>query len=336
MKTFLIQFAILIALFLFFILAIELHHWYKFTIKLPPNDNQTITWGHKVKNNKMGFREKDFDLLTLCQPNRFVILILGDSLTWGVGLDDKQRYSNLLEEFLQQEYQNKQITVLNFATQGASTIKERDIFRLVYKEIKPDLLIVGFCKNDPQEKQDNYSKERDFYFLKIMPVLTFLSNHKMFSSLQLLSQIYENILISFKKIPNWYVALDRVYDEQSAEWHGFTKALKDIAEMTKEIHSNPPIFISLNAGASTSNRVPTDYNNPDKFLNFFLKWYHQAENAAKQAGFITVNCEEEFKKLKNYIMAVIPGVDGHPDAEMNKIYAKKLFSIIKAYKFIER
>lgn len=333
METLLIRSAILIAFFLFFILAIELHHWYKFAIKLPPNDNRTITWGHKVKNNKWGFREKDFDALTLSQPDRFVILVLGDSLTWGVGLEDNERYTYLLEELLQQEYQDKQVTVLNFAVTGGATIKERDIMLSVYKQIKPKVVIIGFCFNDPIEREHDYSREKEFYFSKINPILLFLSRHKMPASAQLLALAYENFLILLKKIPDWEDISNAAYNEESSQWGEFANALKDIVTMTKEVTPHPPIFISLNQGTSYS--VPTDYCNPDAELKQILLWYHQAEAAARQAGFITVNCEEELKKLKKHIMAVIKGADGHPSMEMNKIYAEKLFSVIKTHKFIK-
>lgn len=333
-KFLLIQFLILSVLIFLAISVIELHHWFKFTIKLPPNDNRTVTWGHKIEKNRWGFRERDFDAATLCQPDRFVILVLGDSLTWGIGLSEKQRYTNLLEEFLQQEYRNKKITSFNFGAMAASTAKERDVLRSFYKEIKPKLVIVGFCSNDPMEGERNYSKERVFYFSKITHFLSFLRRHRMPASAQLLSQAYENILIALKKIPDYEDILNRAYDEQSAEWREFTKSLKDIAAMTEEVTSNPPIFISLNQG--TSARDPTDYSNPDTDLKRRLELFHQAERAASQAGFISVNCEEEFKKLKNHIMAVVVGEDGHPTPEMNRIYAEKLLSVIKTNKLLEK
>ncbi len=32
----------------------------------------------------------------------------------------------------------------------------------------------------------------------------------------------------------------------------------------------------------------TDYNYPDEHLRLFLQWYHQAEQAARDIGFISV------------------------------------------------
>ena len=42
------------------------------------------TWGHEVRNNRLGFREREF---VVPKPaNTCRIMVLGDSLTWGAGL----------------------------------------------------------------------------------------------------------------------------------------------------------------------------------------------------------------------------------------------------------
>lgn len=334
LKIGLIQVVILFFLLILLILVIELRFYYKYKIKYPPNDFVTITWGHKVKNNKWGFRERDYNISAIKKADCFLIAVLGDSLTWGAGLTESQRYSNLLEGYLQSEYPNKKIIVMNFGIPSGPTTKEQSIYKSIYKEFKPNLTILGFCFNDPQEKQQHYSKEREIFFEKVDPVVSFLNRYHMKGTAKLIPTVYENILIAFKKIPHWTVALDRVYNVNSLEWNRFLKALEAIVQMSGEIAPNPPIFISLNQGVS--NRVPTDYNNPDERLQLYIKWYHQAEFAANQAGFIAINCENEFKNLNNHIMAVIPNEDIHPSAKMNEIYARKLFSIIKEKGFVNK
>jgi len=324
-----IQTAILFFSLCLLIIAVEMHYRYKYSFKLPKNDYETVTWGIPTKKNNLGYRGQDFEIRAFDRTDHSIILVLGDSLTWGAGLDEKERYSDLLQTYLRSENPGLKVTVLNFGIRYGATTKQRDILRSYYKQIEPDLVIVGFCINDPQEKFQNYSKEREEYFSKIKPLLSFLKHYKMKGTHQLVSQVYENVLTVAKKIPRWQDALDRAYDQDSADWHRFEDALKEIAVMSKEVTPNPPVFISLNQGAS--NLAPTDYNKPDPVLNnYFLRWYHQAESAAKKHGFIAVNCEEEFKaQLKDHVMAVVPGEDGHPTAEMNKIYAQKLVSVMK-------
>lgn len=315
----------MLAILLLFIIGIEIFYWYQWNHLLPANDKKNYTWGQKINWNELGFREKEFKL----QPfNGFRIMVLGDSLTWGAGLSESQRYSNLLGEYLREGYLDKNIEVLNFGLSGGATTDERDILQKYYQVLKPDLVIVGFCLNDPQPEAQNWSQEREYYFNKIKPFSNFLSKIRFRGTLYILTRTYENFLLKTDKIPFWTEALNRTYELESKEWREFRQSLKDIVKMSGEITPHPPLFVSLNQGVSK--KEPTDYNNQsDEFLNLFLKWYHQAEEAAAEAGFITTNYEEEFRtELKNHIMAVVPGKDGHPTFEMNKIYAKKLADVI--------
>src|SRR5260370_40571869 len=117
---------------------------------LPVNgwvNGKLITWGNPVENNRFDFREREF--VTPKPPNVFRIMVLGDSLTWGAGLAPDERYSNLLEKSLNETYPGKKFEVLNFGIPGGPTTEERDILRKYRDRVQPDLIIVGFCINDP-------------------------------------------------------------------------------------------------------------------------------------------------------------------------------------------
>jgi lysophospholipase L1-like esterase len=318
---------------------------YKSLPKLPCDDysgsykrcNEKIlyTWGNPVINNSFGFREREF---AIPKPeNVFRIMVLGDSLTWGAGLAVEERYTNRLEKYLNERLKGKfpkRIEVLNFGIPGGPTIAERDILRTFIDLVNPDLVIVGFCLNDPQPKSQEWSIEKDrihryarFFLSPIRRLFRILH-------LELTASFIENgfykTLEKLGIIPPWYVALDRVYDKNSKEWKDFEEALKDIRDMSDKKGLPPPIFAVLNQGVYTDK--PTDYRNPDDMLKLYLKWYHQAEDTARKIGFKTVNFEKEIaEKLHDKPLAVNV-LDGHPSAEVNDIYAQKLAEfIIKEY-----
>lgn len=293
------------------------------------------TWGNPVVNNSFGFREREF---AIPKPdNVFRIMVLGDSLTWGAGLAVEERYTNRLEKYLNERLIGKfpkRIEVLNFGIPGGPTIAERDILRKFIDLVNPDLVIVGFCLNDPQPKSQDWSIEKDridryakFFLVPIKLLFGILH-------LELTASFIENgfykTLEKLGIIPPWYVALDRVYDKNSKEWKDFEEALKDIRDISNKKGLPPPIFAVLNQGVYTDK--PTDYRNPDDMLKLYLKWYHQAEDTASKIGFRTVNFEKEIaEKLHDKPLAVNV-LDGHPSAEVNDIYAQKLAEfIIKEY-----
>ncbi len=111
----------------------------------PPGEKYR-TFGHQFTTNRYGFREREFS------PEKpdsvFRILVLGDSLTFGVGVDSDHRYTNLLEEMLNLKLKPKKYEVLNFGMGGYATDQERDLLTSLLKKIQCDLVIVGFFWND--------------------------------------------------------------------------------------------------------------------------------------------------------------------------------------------
>src|SRR5947209_18236687 len=118
-------------------------------------NGRLLTWGHLVETNRLGFRECDFQVPK--PPGVFRIMVLGDSLTWGAGLAPEERYTNLLERRLNEAYPGR-FEVLNFGFPAGSTIEERSVLRKYKDLVQPDLVLVGFCINDPQPKAQDYSK----------------------------------------------------------------------------------------------------------------------------------------------------------------------------------
>jgi hypothetical protein len=63
-----------------------------------------------VATNSLGYRERELGPKT---PDRFRIIVIGDSYTWGQGLEASERFSNVLESLLGPHYE-----VFNFGTPG--------------------------------------------------------------------------------------------------------------------------------------------------------------------------------------------------------------------------
>lgn len=297
---------------------------------LPRNgisDGQHYTWGHHVINNRLGFREKEIAIPK--PPGVFRIIILGDSLTWGAGLGINQRYSNLTEQYIRESYQgNKKIEVLNFGISGGPLIVYRDILVKIKHLLQPDLIVVGFCLNDPQPRKQDYSYEKEMIYRKSYFVFNFLAKYKTlapYTSGRIEAAYWRSMEI-LGIIPTWWEALDRVYDTDSKEWKLFNEALIDIMNISDELGLHKPIFIVLNQGSSTTK--PTDYNNPDDILKYFIRWYRQVESSAKKIGYRTINHEAEFATSLTENVLAINELDGHPSAQQNIIYAQKLSSLI--------
>ncbi|BFU93745.1 MAG: hypothetical protein NTNFB02_04670 [Nitrospira sp.] len=78
-------------------------------------------------------------------PNRFRIAIVGDSLTYGDGVEARHTYSALLQQLLEQDYA---VEVLNLGSDGMQSEDVRNRVLEFAPRLRPDLVIYGVCHND--------------------------------------------------------------------------------------------------------------------------------------------------------------------------------------------
>jgi hypothetical protein len=104
-------------------------------------------WKKNIHYNRWGFRERDFDPI---KPNgTYRIAVIGDSLTFGQGINEKDRFSNLLEEKLN-AMGGRKYQLLNFALPGAETTDELKFLTNSVLSNKPDFVLLQWYFNDVQ------------------------------------------------------------------------------------------------------------------------------------------------------------------------------------------
>lgn len=117
--------------------------------KVLPNVNaihKTPEYSYRYRTNSQGFRgTKEYEIVP--PENCFRIVVQGDSVTLGHGVKDNETYSYLLEEMLQKD--GVKAEVINMAVSGFGTAEEIIQFHEVAKKYKPDLVVLGFFRNDP-------------------------------------------------------------------------------------------------------------------------------------------------------------------------------------------
>jgi len=115
-------------------------------------------WGTAVRYNTWGFRERDFDPKKPVGTYR--IAVIGDSLTFGPGIREQERFSNLLEERLNGKH-GQPYQVLNFGRPGAETTDELGFLTLAVLSNKPDFILLQWYINDV-EGNDKSETPRPF------------------------------------------------------------------------------------------------------------------------------------------------------------------------------
>ncbi len=292
------------------------------------------TWGKLVVRNKYGFRD---DPITPKPKGVFRVMVLGDSFTWGAGLAENEKYTSVLDSLLKDYFKGQQIEVVNCALSGSPTITERDILRQLKDTVSPDLVIVGYCLNDPQPKGEDWSVEKEAFEKKWTPLLTQIQKDFSFFHLNYIGDAIKkavyNMATKYADLPTWEEALGRAYDPKSKQWADFRQALKDIKNMSDSMGCPKPIIGIFNQVATI------DYHNKlseaeQAKLKLRLGWLKQVYDTGIEFGYETIDYlplmekEVEAKRITPANSIVNP-LDGHPSAYLDRIYAFEFFERAK-------
>lgn len=302
----------------------------------PPNQ-EFRTFGHPYTSNNLGFRERNFSFKK--PTDTFRILVFGDSLTFGVGLAEKQRYTNLLEEMLSLQFPGRKFEVLNFGVPGFATDQERDLMEAILKKVEGDLVVVGFCCDDIKMTTQSFLK----HF--VMRVQESGQTFEMLLNLD----IFKNPRRTFEKIPveplkefqpesHWYqkTKLYKALDEHTnlfldnalptpAQWDYVLNEFMAMMDLTKQYQLPPPVVVLLNLGFVDPNK--NDFNHPSGNLAQFIRKLEFVDGQLAPLGFTIVDTLPLFQKYSHRAMAISEW-EWHPNYLANYLYAQSIFDTL--------
>jgi len=103
-----------------------------------------------IKINSDGFRDREY---LIDKPNNtFRIVVLGDSVTFGQGVELNETYPKILEKKLNALNNGINYEVLNFGVPGYNTIEEVEMYKNKGVKYNPDMIIIGFVHNDAENR----------------------------------------------------------------------------------------------------------------------------------------------------------------------------------------
>jgi lysophospholipase L1-like esterase len=112
----------------------------------------SLKWKERVLLNDLGFRERE--VLSAKPSTVYRVAVIGDSITYGQGVDSEERFTNILEsklnESVEQRYQ-----VLNFGRPGAETEDHLNILEEHVLKVNPDYVLLQWFINDVEGVEGN-------------------------------------------------------------------------------------------------------------------------------------------------------------------------------------
>lgn len=119
---------------------------------IEPKSAPGTTYGKMIHINSDGFRDHEFAIPKA--PNTYRILVLGDSFTWGVGLDVEQTSPKVLERQLNARGAGPKIEVMNAAIPGYNTLEHLRLLKNRGLKYEPDTVLLVYNLNDIDYKPE--------------------------------------------------------------------------------------------------------------------------------------------------------------------------------------
>jgi lysophospholipase L1-like esterase len=259
-----------------------------------PGASRAVSW-HGVLHvyNSDGFRmigsppTKD--------PSLFRVLVLGDSLTYGDGIEERFTYSRQLERLLRRRWR---VEIVDAGVDGAQSEDIVRIARRLVPELQPDLVIYGVCLNDflPSGVGQYDGSIRLPQFIRsrtrIGPVAELLISNAAIR-LGITRDFYDDILHG---IPE--------YRER------FARDARDLNSFVRE-HEIPPVIALV----------------LDQFVAVGGKGQHiawLAEQALAAAGVTVLNTDGFYQRFSEVSPMRVSRWEGHPNEEVNAVWALML------------
>jgi len=283
-------------------------------------EKEQLDWQYKTKktHNSMGYH--DYEYSTEKPKGTFRIYVLGDSYTYGQGIKMTETYPKFLEKFLNEKYPSKHFEVINSSFLGLDT--KRELERLKDKGLKlsPDMVILGYCLNDPSGDSGATQWREEEKKEKIKA----LFNNK---TLLRVSHFYwflkvkaEAIYFNARIFTRTFLKL---YDKDSKEWKDFEKSFNNICKLTKE--NDIPLLVII---------FPYFYQLNENYP--FFKAHSMVKDLCVENNVRVLDLLGFYKGMPDkslWVKTTIPA-NTHPNAKAHRIAAAEIFKeIVKSHYF---
>jgi lysophospholipase L1-like esterase len=102
--------------------------------------------GTEVSISSQGLRDREYAPGRQASTAR--LLMLGDSVTFGVGVLAEETFSKQLEQLLNAASQDRRFEAINAGIPGYNTVQERARLQEIGAHVQPDLVVLTFVVND--------------------------------------------------------------------------------------------------------------------------------------------------------------------------------------------
>ena len=257
-----------------------------------------------VQLNSSGFREREFSAAKPAGTYR--ITVVGDSFTFGNGVRQEDRYSDLLQARLPSHFE-----VLNFGAPGANTPEHRSLVAHLLTDTHPDFVLLQWYVND-MEDDDSSGRPTFRSLAPLRSVHNWLNDYSALYTVANMQWAQLQVTLGMTNSYSDYLNR-RLGDPNSRDSQVDRDLLLDLIIRCRR--AGVPLGIVL--FPDTAGRPGEEY--PFGHLHDRVLKICQAQNLT------CVDLRHEFSLVKDNRLLWANRLDHHPSALANEIAAVKIF-----------
>ena len=259
-----------------------------------------------VRRNSAGFREREFQ--DAKAPGTYRIAVVGDSFTYGNGIRQEDRYSDLLNARLPAHFE-----VLNFGSPGANTPEHRNLIGGLLPRIHPDYVLLQWYVND-MEDDDVIGRPTFAPLIPSRGIHNWLSNNSALYTVANLQWAEAQIAFGMTTSYPEYLR-HRLGNPESRDARIDRDLLRDLIANCR--HHGVPLGIVLFPDTATD--LGPQY--PYRYL------HERVLDTCREQGLPCLDLRTEFSMVKDRRSLWTNRLDHHPSALANEIAAVKIFEM---------
>ena len=262
-----------------------------------------------VRHNSWGYRDREFDPVK--PQGVYRIAAVGDSFTFGNGIREEERYSEVLQSHLPSHFE-----VLNFGVPGANTPEHRVMVQRLLGAIHPDFILLQWYVNDVED-DDATGRPRPKALIPYQPLHNWLNDASALYTIANMqwaeSQVSLGVMQSY---PDYLRS--RLGDPESVDSIRDLSLLRDLVASAQRAHVGIGIVLFPDTASDLGANYPFGYLH-DRVLS-----------VCAERGITCVDLRSDFAAIRERQSLWANRLDHHPSARANAIAAEKILQTYSA------
>jgi lysophospholipase L1-like esterase len=265
-------------------------------------DRTALLMGARVEISSLGLRNPE---VALQKPEGFYrILVLGDSMTFGWGVQAEETYPRILERTLNAQTRlsdaSRRFEVINAGVGNYNTAQEVSYFKERGVLLDPDMVILGFYVNDAEttpRAKSGWIRQRSYLYV-------------------LASSFWDAIWRRSGEAQGFEEYYLDLYQGDSPGWQAGRHALGELIALCRTRGIDLRVLL-----------IPELHSPADHYP--FESVHEQVRRIAEDAGIPTIEVRERMAGIEPHTLWVSPG-DAHPNELAHRLVAAGLYESLRA------